>query len=73
MNYTQLLFKTEVYEVCMLINPDRVCMLLGIACPLASTVIFSNQGIDKACISKLFECCMVVRVLDIIIVHNLLR
>lgn len=86
-NYTQLLFKMEVYGVGMLINPNRVSMLLGIVCPLANAMVFPNQGIDKAHISKLFEregtswnekfptteCCMVVRVLDIILVHNLLQ
>lgn len=70
----------------MLINPDRVSMLLGIAHPLVDAAVFPNQGIDKAYIFEFFErestswtrklptkeCCM-VRVLDIILVHNLLQ
>lgn len=86
-HHTQLSFEMKVCGVGMLINPDRVSMLLEIACPLADAVIFPNQGIDKAHISKLFEregiswtrktptkkCYMVARVLDIILVHNLLQ
>lgn len=70
----------------MLTNLDRVMMLLGIGRPTANVVVFPNQGIDKAHIFELFErkgsswfeklltaqCCMVVRVLNIILVHNFL-
>lgn len=62
-------------------------MLLGIACPTANVVVFPNQGINKAHISKHFErdgnswfrklptgeCCMLARVLNIILVHNMLQ
>lgn len=86
-DYTQLSFETEVYRVRMLIDPDRVSMLLGITYPSANVIVFPNQGIDKAYISKIFErkdktwfgklpsveCCMLAMVLNIILVHNLLQ
>lgn len=62
-------------------------MLLGIIRPAADVIIFPNQGIEKAHISELFkqegnmwfkklptaEYCMLARVLNIILVHNLLQ
>lgn len=41
-DYTQLSFETKVYGVRMLINPDQVSMLLGIARPSAGVVVFPN-------------------------------
>lgn len=71
----------------MLISPDRITMLLGIAHCTTDVIVFLNQGIEKAHISELFEresntwfrklpttkCCMVARVLNMILVHNLLQ
>lgn len=71
----------------MLIDPDLVSMLLGIARLSANVVVFPNRGINKARISELFEredntwfeklpttkCCMLAKVLNIILVHNLLQ
>lgn len=76
----------EVYEVHMLINLDWISMFLGIARPFANVVVFPIMGIDKAHISELFKregstwfgklptskCTMLLRFLNIILVHNLL-
>ncbi len=39
-DYTQLSFETEVYGVRMLINPDRVSMLLGLLAPEPMSLSF---------------------------------
>lgn len=71
----------------MLINPDWIAMLLGISHLTADVIVFPNQGINKAHISGLFkregnswfgkfpivECYMVARVLNMILVQNLLQ
>lgn len=70
----------------MLINMDRISVLLWIAHPTFDLVIFCNVEIDKAYIFEIIEkegltwcgklptskCDMVLRVLNIILVHNLL-
>lgn len=38
----------------MLINPNLVSMLLGIACLSTDAMVFPNQGIDKTHIFELF-------------------